>query len=52
MYIFDETTAYLDKENKVIFFEMLKKVSNDSIVIFSSHEDIGYIEVEAIDFCI
>lgn len=53
IYIFDETTAYLDRDNKIRFFKLLKDISNDSIVIFSSHEDLKEVkkevQIEAID---
>ena len=39
--LLDEPTANLDEENKVKIFEILKKLSNDNLVICVSHDEVS-----------
>lgn len=49
--LLDEPTASLDKENKLLVFEILKKHKNDMLIICSSHDEVAkeYAD-ECIDF--
>lgn len=39
VYIFDEITSALDYENKKRFYKLIEKIKDDSIIIFTSHEE-------------
>lgn len=40
IYIFDEVTSALDRENKMIFYNIINEIKKDSIIILVSHEEI------------
>ena len=40
--IFDEATSSLDPENENNFFEIVKKIKNNKIIIFISHKKTLY----------
>ncbi|MEG0249555.1 MAG: ABC transporter ATP-binding protein [Peptostreptococcus sp.] len=49
VYIFDEITSNLDKENKILFFKILGKFIKNSIIIFSSHENLNLTEYNIVE---
>lgn len=46
VYIFDEITTALDSENKKRFYNLIKHIQKDSIIIFSSHEENAFEDFE------
>ncbi len=37
--LFDEATAFLDKENREILFKAINKISKDQLILFVTHEE-------------